>query len=121
MQILKTLEDYAEHVILIIVFCILSMAAYALTSPEPPRSRTKSMFAGGVIASILSYPTWVGIGSMTSQGLIPVWCLIPITFAYTVSGQFIPEFLQSVIPKLVKKLFNKGYKAKTGEDFENDN
>lgn len=121
MQILKTLESYAEHIILIIVFCILSMAAYALTSPEPPKSRTKSMFAGGVISAILSYPTWIFIGTLTSQGVIEVWWLIPITFAYTVSGQFIPEFLQSVIPKLIKKLFNKGYKAKTGEDFENDN
>ena len=121
MQILKTIEGYAEHVILITMFCVLSMIAYALTSPEPPRSRTKSMFAGGVISLILSYPTWVWIGSMTVAGVLAVYWLIPITFVYTVAGQFIPEFLQSAIPKLAKKLLNKGYRAKTGEDFENDN
>ena len=97
------------------------MIVNSLTSPEPPRTRTKSMFAGGVIAGILSYPTWLGIGYMTPAGQLAVGWLIPITFVYTVSGQFIPEFLQSVVPKLIRKLFNRSYRAKTGEDFDHDN
>ena len=121
MNFLKNLENYIEHIVLIVVFSMLSMIAYALTSPEPPKTRTKSMFAGGVIAGILSYPTWLAIGSLTTLGALPVGWLIPITFVYTVSGQFIPEFLQSVVPKLIKKLFNRSYRAKTGEEFDNDN
>lgn len=121
MNFFKNLENYIEHIVLILVFSMLSMIAYALTSPEPPRTRTKSMFAGGVIAGILSYPTWLGIGYMTPAGQLAVGWLIPITFVYTVSGQFIPEFLQSVVPKLIRKLFNRSYRAKTGEDFDHDN
>lgn len=121
MNFLKNIEDYLEHIALIAVFAILSMAAYALTSPEPPKTRIKSMLAGGVIAGILSHPTWLGIGFLTPNGVLHVGWLIPITFVYTVSGQFIPEFLQSVVPKLIKKLFNRSYKAKTGEEFDHDN
>ena len=120
MNFLKNIEDYLEHIALIAVFAVLSMAAYALTSPEPPKTRIKSMLAGGVIAGVLSYPTWALIGSMTPSGHLHVGWLTVIIFIYSVSGQFIPEFLQSVIPKLAKKLFNRSYKAKTGEDFEDD-
>lgn len=121
MQILKNIENHLEHIAVILVFSVLSMIAYALTSPEEPKKRIKSTFAGGFISGILSYPTWLGISYMMPSGELHVAWLIPITFVYTVSGQFIPEFLQSVTPKLAKKLFNRSYKAKTGEDFEDDN
>lgn len=120
MQIFKNLEEHVEHIALVLLVTVLSMIAYFLTSPQPPRERTKSAFAGGVIAGVLSYPTWALIGSLTPSGHLHVGWLTVIIFIYSVSGQFIPEFLQSVIPKLAKKLFNRSYKAKTGEDFEDD-
>ena len=120
MQIFKNLEEYIGHIALVLLVTALSMIAYFLTSPQPPRERTKSAFAGGVIAGVLSYPTWALIGSMTPSGHLHVGWLTVIIFIYSVSGQFIPEFLQSVIPKLAKKLLNRSYKAKTGEDFEDD-
>ena len=120
MQIFKNLEEHIEHIALMLLVTALSMIAYFLTSPQPPRERTKSAFAGGVIAGVLSYPTWALIGSMTPSGHLHVGWLTVIIFIYSVSGQFIPEFLQSVIPKLAKKLLNRSYKAKTGEDFEDD-
>ena len=119
-QIFKNLEEHIEHIALVLLVTALSMIAYFLTSPQPPRERTKSAFAGGVIAGVLSYQTWALIGSMTPSGHLHVGWLTVIIFIYSVSGQFIPEFLQSVIPKLAKKLFNRSYKAKTGEDFEDD-
>ena len=65
MQIFKNLEEHIEHIALVLLVTALSMIAYFLTSPQPPRERTKSAFAGGVIAGVLSYPTWDLIGSMT--------------------------------------------------------
>ena len=120
MQILRNLEARVESIIIIIVFCILSMLAYAATSDEPPPKRKKSMFAGGVIALILSYPTWMAIGRFIGGDIDAFW-LIPITFTYTVTGQFIPEFLQNVVPKAAKKIFNIFFKRTTGEDMNNDN
>ena len=49
MQIFKNLEEHVEHIALVILVTVLSMIAYFLTSPQPPRERTKSAFAGGVI------------------------------------------------------------------------
>lgn len=120
MQILKTLENHIEHLLLIIVIAILSMIAYASTSDEPPPRRKKSMVAGGVIAMILSYPTWMAIGKYLGGGEIDAFWLIPITFTYTVTGQFIPEFLQNVIPKTAKKVFSIFFKRTTGEDLNDD-
>ena len=120
MQIFKNLEEHIEHIALVLATIVFSMIAYFLTSTQPPRERTKSTFAGGVIAGVLSYPTWSLIGSMTPSGHLHVLWLTVIIFIYSVSGQFIPEFLQSVIPKLAKRLLNRSYKAKTGEDFEDD-
>jgi len=48
MQIFKNLEEYIEHIALVLLVTALSMIAYFLTSPQPPRERTKSAFAGGV-------------------------------------------------------------------------
>ena len=114
MQIFKSLEHYLEYIVLITVFTVIGMAIYAFSSSEPPRLKMKNMVLGGLIAVALSYPTWYFIG----RG--EVIAMIPIVIIYTITGQFIPEFLQSVIPKLARKLFNKGYKAKTGEEFEDD-
>ena len=120
MQIFKNLEEPIEHIALILLVTALSMIAYFLTSRQSPRKRIKSAFAGGIIAGVLSYPTWALISSISPCGQPHVECLTVIIFIYSVSGQFIPGFLQSVIPKLAKKLFNRSYKAKTGEDFEDD-
>lgn len=57
MQILKTIDGYAEYVILIVVLCVLSMIAHALTSHEPPRSRTKSILANGADVDNMVYNT----------------------------------------------------------------
>lgn len=100
--------------LMILVFSILSMIVYAVSSKEQPRQLIKSTIAGGVIACILSYPTWLWIGRDE------IWLLIPITFVYTITGQFIPEFLQSIVPKFVKKITSIFYKQKTGEDLDND-
>ena len=48
MQIFKNLEEHIEHIALVLLTIVFSMAAYFLTSPQPPRERTKSAFAGGV-------------------------------------------------------------------------
>ena len=48
MQIFKNLEEHIEHIALVLLVTTLSMIAYFLTSPQPPRKRTKSAFAGSV-------------------------------------------------------------------------
>jgi len=91
------------------------MGVYFALSNEPKVKRAKYMIAGGLISLILAYPTWAGIGHhFSSTGSIEVYWLSPITFIYAVSGQFLPEMLQAMFPKLAKKLF----KDKTGEDLE---
>lgn len=114
MQILKSLENYIEYIILIAVFTVIGMAIYAFSSNESPRLKFKNMILGGLIACALSYPTWYFIG------MNKVVVMIPIVITYTITGQFLPEWLQAVIPKLTKKLFNQKYKANIGEDFDND-
>ena len=47
MQILN-LEGHIEHIALVLLVTALSMIAYFLTSPQQPRERTKSAFAGSV-------------------------------------------------------------------------
>lgn len=118
MNIFKSLEEYAAHIALIIVICVLSMVAYFATSDEPIPKRKKSTLAGGVIALILSYPTWLAIGQFVNAQHVGEFWLIPITFTYTVTGQFLPDFLQNVVPKFVKKIVNYFFKKTTGEDLE---
>ena len=108
-----------SHILIIAVFSVISMIAYFATSDDPPKKRGKNMIAGAAIAWILSYPTWVGIGAALGIEIAAFW-LIPITFTYTVTGQFIPEFLQSVVPKAVRKITNIIFKKNTGEDLDND-
>lgn len=101
---------------MIFVFTFLSMIVYAATSKEQSKRQLfKSTVAGGVIALILSYPTWLWIGK------VEVYWLIPITFVYTITGQFLPEFLQHAVPKAVRKVTNIFFKQKTGEDLDDAN
>ena len=117
MQILKNIGEELEYLLLIVIVAILSMIVHALTSSEPARARSKSAIAGGVIAMILSYPTWVAIGDFYEHP-IPVYWLIPITFVYTITGQFIPDALKSIVPKMFNALIKKFFKDKTGEDLK---
>ena len=58
MQIFKNLE---EHIVLVLLVTALSMIAYFLTSPQPPRERAKSAFADGVIVQTsmnANAPAW---------------------------------------------------------------
>ena len=48
-MIFKNLEEHIEHIALVLLVTALSMIAYFLTSPQPPRERTKPAFALGVI------------------------------------------------------------------------
>ena len=117
MQIFKNLEEHIEHIALVLLVTVLSMIAYFLTSPQPPRERTKSAFAGGVIAGVLSYPTWLAIGEFNKEP-IAVFYLVPITFVYTITSQFIPDALRLIVPKLFNSLIGRFYKSKTGEDLK---
>lgn len=110
----EKLNDYAEHILMIVVFAILGMGIYAFSSNEPPRLRAKNTILGGLIALALSYPTWVYFG----QG--HMWTLILITITYTITGQFIPDFLQTTIPKIAKRVANIVFKSRFGEDLDND-
>lgn len=115
MQILKKLGDQTEHLVLILVVSFLSMLIYALTSEESKMSRLKSMCAGGVISLVLTYPTWLFICDLYDRPIAVYW-IIPITFVYTITGQFIPDALRSLVPKIVNSFVKKFYKDKTGED-----
>lgn len=110
-ELIKSIEKNFTVFFIIVVTSVFSMTVYALSSKEEIKQRVKSMFSGGIIACLLTYPTWLYLGAKE-----PV-LLIPITFAYTITGQFLPEFLQSIVPKIVKKFFSK----KVGEDLNNDN
>lgn len=115
MQLLKHIEEYLSHILLIIGCTIVSMIIYSMSSDEEPKKRKKSTITGGLISVCLSYGTWAGIGHFfSSTGQIAVFWMPFICFAYTVSGQFIPEMLQSLWPKLVKFL----YRSRTGEDLD---
>ena len=117
MQILRRLGEQTELIVLVLVISVLSMVVYALTSPEPNSSKFKSMLAGGIIAMVLSYPTWLAIGEFNKEP-IAVFYLVPITFAYTITSQFIPDALRLIVPKLFNSLIGRFYKSKTGEDLK---
>mgnify|MGYP003560098870 CR=1 FL=1 len=115
MRILESLQEHIDHIALIVVFTVIGMCIYATSSQEPIKTRIKHTTLGGLIALGLSYPTWqvVGYGHL--------WALMLITVIYTIAGQFIPEFLQGVLPKAAKKVTNVIFKRKFGEDLDNDN
>lgn len=115
MYLLEKLREHLDNIAIILIFSLMGMGIYALSSKEPPRLRAKNTFLGGLIAGSLSYPTWLYFGNDH------VWALILITIGYTITGQFIPEFLQSVIPKAVKKISNIIFKTRFGEDLDDDN
>lgn len=108
------LSEYVEHIAMIGFFTILGMGIYAFSSNEPPKTRAKNTILGGLIAAGLSYPTWVYFG----QG--QMWTLILITITYTITGQFIPEFLQKIIPKAARRIANIVFKNRFGEDLNDD-
>lgn len=112
--LLEKLKEHLDSIAIIVIFSLMGMGIYALSSKEPPGLMAKNTFLGGLIAGALSYPTWIyfGYGHM--------WALILITIGYTITGQFIPEFLQSVVPKAVKKISNIIFKTRFGEDLDDD-
>lgn len=114
MYLLEKLREHLDNIAIILIFSLMGMGIYALSSKEPPRLRSKNTLLGGLIAGALSYPTWLYFGNGH------VWALILITIGYCITGQFIPEFLQSVIPKAVKKISNIIFKTRFGEDLDDD-
>ena len=114
-ELIKSIERNFTVFFIIVVTSIFSMAVYALNSKEELKQKVKSTFSGGIIAILLSYPTWMYFKAYFPDA--STYYLVVITFVYTITGQFIPEFLQSIVPKIAKKF----YKQKTGEDLNNDN
>lgn len=115
MKILEKIESFSEYISMIVIFTFLGMAIYAFSSKETPQVRAKNTILGGLISGALSYPTWMYVGQNE------IWTLIPITITYTITGQFIPEFLQNAVPKGAKKIVNIIFRTKFGEDFDDDN
>lgn len=115
-EFFESLEKNFTILVMIVITSIFSMIVYALKSKEEPKDRVKNTFAGGIIACILAYPTWLFV-----RGYLPelsVYWLVPITFVYTITGQFLPEFLQEYTPKIITKTLGVFYKKKTGEDLD---
>lgn len=115
LKILEKIESFSEYISMIVIFTFLGMAIYAFSSKETPQVRAKNTILGGLISGALSYPTWMYVGQNE------IWTLIPITITYTITGQFIPEFLQNAVPKGAKKIVNIIFRTKFGEDFDDDN
>lgn len=115
-EFIKSLERNFTTFFVIVLTSVMSMIVYALKSKETPKEKIKNTFSGGIISCLLAYPTWLYMISMFPS--IGAFWLVPITFVYTITGQFLPEFLQEVVPTLLRKGLNFFYKKKTGEDFD---
>lgn len=115
-EFIKSLEKNFTTFFIIVITSIFSMIVYALKSEEAPKEKIKNTFSGGIISILLAYPTWLYMSSLFPS--LAVFWLVPITFVYTITGQFLPEFLQEVVPSIVRKTLNFFYKKKTGEDFD---
>ena len=111
---MQTIENHILVIICIFVFGIIGMGVFALSSDDTPKQKLKGAFLGFFVAVAFSYPTWVLVG----QG--QMWALMLITIVYTITGQFLPEFLQSIVPKITRKIVGIIYKQKTGEDLGDD-
>lgn len=57
------------------------------------KTRVRGAFLGFFISLIFSYPVFLIVGAGK------IWTLIPIAATLTISGQFLPELIQSTFKK----------------------
>lgn len=110
-KVIAIFEKQMDVFITMLIFGCVGMAIYMLSSNEPPKKKVRSAFLGFFVAMAFSYPTYVFIGGGH------LWALAAISSVYTICGQFLPEFLQSIAPKFVRKAL----KDKFGVDSDADN
>lgn len=98
MDLIEKLRQHIDEFALMIVVGLLSMGIYMLSEKDIPfKARLRLAFMGFLIAMLFSLPVYYG---MNANSLL--W-LVCITSIFTICGQFLPELLQTLFKKFVKK------------------
>lgn len=92
-QLLKLLDDKIAEILTILFFSGIGFCIYLLADNEPIKKRMRGAFLGFFISAAFSYPTWLFVGGSKW------WALAGISSVLTISGQFLPELIQSTFRK----------------------
>lgn len=98
MDLLEKIRQHIDEFIIMIVVGFISMGIYILSEKDAPlRHSFRLALMGFLIAQVFSLPIYyiMKAGSL--------WWLSVIVSILTICGQFLPELLQTLIPKIVKK------------------
>lgn len=100
--LLKVLEERIGDIVTIVFFSAIGFIIYMLApNNDTLRRRLRGAFLGFFVSIAASYPVFLAIGR--DQW----WALAAISSVLTISGQFLPELIQSTFKKYVKKLSKK--------------
>ena len=97
-DLIEKLRQHIDEFVLMFVVGLLSMGIYMLSEKDIPfKARLRLAVMGFLIAMVFSLPVYYG---MNAGSLL--W-LVCITSIFTICGQFLPELLQILFKKFVKK------------------
>lgn len=93
-DLINTLQEKSNEIITILFFSAISFIIYLLApNSEPLKQRLRGAFLGFFISMAFSYPAFLLIGNDKW------WALAFISSVLTISGQFLPELIQSTFKK----------------------
>lgn len=100
-NLIDALKDKMGEIFTILFFSAISFIIYLLAqNNEPIKNRIRGAFLGFFISIAFSYPVFLVIGREQW------WALASISSVLTISGQFLPELIQSTFRKYATKKAN---------------
>ena len=110
MELFEKFRQHFDELIIIFLISLLSMVVYLLSENTPMKARVKLAFLGFFISMIVSLPTYYTIGFNN------LWALVFISAIFTVCGQFLPELVQTLFKKFVKKQVSERFGVSEDDD-----
>jgi hypothetical protein len=100
-DIIKVLHERIGDILTILFFSCVSFIIYMLApNTETVRTRMRGAFLGFFISLAFSYPVYLIFGNDKW------WALAMTSSVLTISGQFLPELIQSAFKKYVTTKVN---------------
>lgn len=100
-QLLRLLDEKLADLLTIFFFSCIGFIIYLLAENDPIKKRMRGAFLGFFISIAFSYPTYLFVGGDNW------WALSAISSVFAISGQFLPELIQSTFRKYATKKADK--------------
>ncbi len=99
---LSAIQDKINEIVTVLFFSAISFIIYLLApNNEPLKQRLRGAFLGFFISMAFSYPAYLLFGNDKW------WALALTSSVLTISGQFLPELIQSTFKKYATNISKK--------------